>query len=143
VVFDLPDVVPLTARYVEAAGLSDRIFTVAGDYTTDVLPTGFDLVFLSAIVHSHSPEENTALLRKAAGSLDAGGRVAILDWIMTPDRIEPVRGAFFALNMLVGTRAGDTYTETEMRGWCEAAGLPRVERHETAAGTSLLIASAA
>lgn len=139
VVFDLPNVLPLTRSYVEAAGLADRITTLPGDYTRDPLPAGFDLVFLSAIVHSQSPGENQALLQSAARAAKPGGRVAVLDWVMSADRTHPVSGAIFALNMLVATEGGDTYTEQEMRGWFETAGLTDIVRRDTPFGTSLLI----
>ena len=45
VVFDLPNVVPITRRYVAAAGLTARVDDrAAGDYLEDPLPGGFDLV---------------------------------------------------------------------------------------------------
>ncbi|MBN1906304.1 MAG: hypothetical protein JW927_14530 [Deltaproteobacteria bacterium] len=47
-------------------------------------------------------------------------------------------GAFFALNMLVNTKAGDTYTESEIKGWFNEAGIAFVERKETAS-TGLII----
>jgi SAM-dependent methyltransferase len=140
VVFDLPNVVPLTRRYVEEAGLSTRITALVGDYTRDDLPAGFDLVFLSAIVHSNGPDENRALVRKAAAALAPGGRVAVLDWVMCADRTAPTVGALFALNMLVATTAGDTYTEDEMRAWLESSGLGAIERRDTPFGTALLVA---
>ena len=138
VVFDLPNVLPLTRKYVEEARLAGRITTAVGDYTRDPLPQGFDLVLLSAIVHSNPPAVNEALVRAAAGATTAGGRVAIVDWVMSPDRTEPLTGALFALNMLVGTDGGDTYTEAEIRGWLDAAGLIGVERLDTRFGTSIM-----
>jgi hypothetical protein len=41
--------------------------------------------------------------------------------------------------MLVNTEAGDTYTEAEIRGWMEAAGLTAVERIDTDFETTLTI----
>ena len=113
VVFDLPSVVPITSRYVDERGLSGRVTTAVGNYMTDPLPGGFDLVFLSAVVHSNGADENAALIAKCAGALAPGGHVAVLDWLMSPDRIAPAAGAFFALNMLVATDHGDTFTEAE------------------------------
>ncbi len=43
VVFDLPTVVPLATSYIRTEGFEGRIEVVAGDYTTDELPGGFDL----------------------------------------------------------------------------------------------------
>ncbi len=103
--------------------LSERIDYVAGDYTRDPLPSGYDLVFLSAIIHSNPPDENRKLIRKCAGALNPGGAVVVQDFIMDESRTEPPGGAFFALNMLVNTAAGDTYTESEVREWMKDAGL--------------------
>jgi len=139
VVFDLPNVVPLTQKYVADAGLTSRVATAVGDYLVDPLPTGFDLVFLSAVVHSNSPAENAALLRSCAAALKAGGRIAIVDFVMDDDRVTPAGGALFALNMLVATDHGDTFTETEIRGWMTAAGLAAGPRIETEFGTSIVV----
>jgi SAM-dependent methyltransferase len=139
VVFDLPAVVPLTTKYIADAGLASRVATAVGDYLKDPLPGGFDLVLLSAVVHSNAPAENAALLRSCAAALNPGGRVALLDWVMEEDRVAPFQGAFFSINMLVGTEHGDTFTEAEIRGWMSGAGLTPGPRIETGFGTDLVI----
>jgi SAM-dependent methyltransferase len=139
VVFDLPSVVHLTRSYVESEGFAAQIAVVPGDYLRNDLGSGFDLVFLSAIVHSNSDAQNRLLIRKAAAALEPGGRVVVVDWIMTDDRTEPVAGALFALNMLVGTEAGDTFTEAEIRSWMTDAGLSEIIRKDTPAGPGLMI----
>lgn len=139
VVFDLPDVVPITREYIEAAGLSDRISTLAGDFTADELPSGFDLVFVSAIIHMNSQEANIDLLRKCARALNPGGRVVIQDFIVDEARTSPPHAAIFALNMLVATRAGDTYTEDEVRSWLAETGFGDVTRVDPPSGATLII----
>ncbi len=134
-VFDLPSVLPLTEKYVLAEGLRDRIDFVAGDYTRDDLPRGYDLVFLSAIIHSNSPDQNRDLVRKCALSLNPKGMLVVQDYIMDESRTDPPAGALFALNMLVGTGAGDTYTESEIRSWMEESGLSGIDRVETPFGS--------
>jgi SAM-dependent methyltransferase len=129
-VFDLPNVVALTRGYIEKEGLGHRIDTVAGDYNEDELPSGYDLTFLSAIIHSNSPEQNQALFAKISRSLNPGGKLVVSDFIMNDDRTSPAFGAIFALNMLVNTPGGDTYTESEVKSWMSAAGLSFVERNE-------------
>ncbi len=139
VVFDLPNVVPLAQAYIQEGGLWDSVKTVAGDYGTDPLGDGFDLVFLSAILHSNSPAENRDLIRKAAEALSPHGQVVVQDFLMEEDRTGPPFSALFALNMLVGTESGDTYTPSEIRLWMEAAGLRGVARRDTAFGTSVMV----
>lgn len=138
-VFDLPEVIPLTRSYIRREGLSDRIKTVSGDYNINSLGKGFDLIFVSAVAHSNSFKENQKLIKKCAGALNPGGQVAVVDFIMDKNRTLPAFGALFALNMLVATEQGDTYTESEVRQWMQEAGLCAIKRKDTTFGTTLII----
>ena len=138
VVFDLPNVINLTKGYIDAENLGNLISVVGGDYTVDPLINGFDLVFMSAIIHSNSTEINKQLFRKAFEALNPNGRLIVLDYIMNDDRTSPAAGAYFSLNMLVGTREGDTFTESEVRAWMEEAGFKKISKMKTQFGTSLL-----
>jgi SAM-dependent methyltransferase len=137
-VFDLPNVIPITRGYIEKEGLADKIKTIEGDYTVDPLGKGYDLIFLSAIIHSNSIEVNMKLLKKCLEALNPGGQVVIQDFIMDENRTTPLSGALFALNMLVSTEAGDTYTESEVRDWMTAAGLSSIKRIDTPFVTTLI-----
>jgi len=139
VVFDLPQVTPLTRKFLEKEGLSNSIETVNGNYETDSLGSGFDIVFLSAIIHSNSVDVNRLLFKKANDALIPGGRLVVLDHVMNEDRTAPLAGAFFSLNMLVGTKAGDTYTESEIREWMTETGFKDIRRKRTPFGTELMI----
>jgi SAM-dependent methyltransferase len=138
-VLDLPNVLPLTAEYVRRAGFQDRVTLVAGDYDTDDLGRGFDVVFLSAIIHSNSPRGNRELFRKAVLALSPAGQLVVQDFLVDDGRTSPPFAVLFALNMLVGTRDGDTYTESEVREWMLEAGLRRVARTDTPFGTGLIV----
>jgi hypothetical protein len=139
VAFDLPNVIPLTRDYIVQAGLQGRVKTAVGNYDLDPLGSDFDLVFLSAIIHSCSPSGNRTLIGKAAAAAAPHGQVVVQDFIVDEDRTGPPFAALFALNMLVGTEAGDTYTESEVRQWMDEAGLRQVVRKDTPFGTSLII----
>lgn len=138
VVFDLPAVVPLTRAYIQEEGLSAEVETQTGDYLKDDIGRGYDLVFMSAVIHSNTAEENKLLFRKAAAALNPGGQLVVQDFLMSEDRSGPPQAALFALNMLVGTQAGDTYTESEVRAWMTEAGLRDIVRKD-AATTNLVI----
>lgn len=142
-VFDLPDVVPITKKYIDKEGFSGKIKTFTGDYTTDELPEGFDLVFLSAIIHSNSLETNQSLINKCFHALNKNGKIIIQDWIMNHDRTQPTSGAVFAINMLVGTEAGDCYTEKEVTEMLVGAGFTNISRIEFETGLSQMMAQKA
>lgn len=140
VVLDLPSVIPLTKRYVSEAGLSEKFSFIEGDYLTKNFEGSYDLILLSAIVHINSYDQNKILIKKCADVLNKNGMIVISDFIMNDDRTQPYHGALFALNMLVATENGDTYTEKEIREWFESAGLSNIERKNTSFGSDLMIA---
>jgi ubiquinone/menaquinone biosynthesis C-methylase UbiE len=139
VVFDLPSVTPLTRKYLAATNLTERILIVDGDYTVDSLGHGFDLVFLSAIIHSNAVDINRMLVKKSFNALNPNGQLVIQDHIMDEDRTAPLAGALFSLNMLVGTKAGDTFTESEIRGWITEAGFKKIQQKNNPFGPGLII----
>ncbi len=139
VVFDLPHVIPLTKKYVNEENLDEKFSYIEGNYLSDDFGSGYDLILLSAIVHINSYDENKSLIKKCSNALNNNGRIIINDFIMSTDRTKPAHGALFALNMLVGTEKGDTYTEEEMREWFAAAGINEVERNNTSYGSDLMI----
>jgi len=102
--FDLPAVIPMAEQQFAEAGLTDRVTLVEGDYYTDALPEGADLAWLGAICHQNSRQQNRD----------------------HPARTSPVGGALFAVNMLVATEGGGTYTFDEYRQDLHAAGFTEV-----------------
>jgi precorrin-6B methylase 2 len=138
-VLDLADVLPLTQRYIAAAGLADRIATKAGDLNADDLGAGYDLVLISAICHMNGPAANADLMRRAARALVPGGRVVVHDHVLEPDRTAPAAGALFAINMLVNTNEGGSYTEAEYAGWMRDAGLVDIEHARIPGPTGLVV----
>lgn len=139
VIFDLPNVISLTKKYVDAFPYKENISYTEGNYLTDNFGSSYDLILLSAIVHINSYEQNLKLINKCCNSLNNGGQIVIKDWVMSEARTEPPGGALFAINMLVGTECGDTYTEKEMREWFSNAGITKIERKNTSYGWSLII----
>jgi SAM-dependent methyltransferase len=118
-VFDLPEVVELMKERLSAAGIS----AVGGDFN-EGLPEGqFDAAYLGSVSHIYGPEENLALMNRVSGALSPGGLIAIRDFI----RGRSKGAALFAVNMLVNTESGNTYTEEDYRGWLGEAGFQEVE----------------
>ncbi len=126
-IFDLDAVIPMAQKKISSEGLSQRVDLVAGDFYKDELPGGHDLVLLSAIIHQNDDRENLDLYRKAYKALIPGGTVLIRDHIMDGSRTTPATGTLFAINMLVNTRGGSTYTFPEVKTCLEKAGFRDVK----------------
>jgi len=127
VLFDLPEVVPLARKRLMRANLADRVTFVAGDFSIDPLPGGADFAWLSAIVHQNSREQNLSLYAKVRSALVAGGTLVIRDIVMDASRTQPPAGAMFAVNMLVGTEAGGTFTFDEFEEDLRSVGFAGIE----------------
>jgi hypothetical protein len=59
---------------------------------------------------------------------------------MNNERTQPVSGAIFAINMLVGTEAGDCFTEYEVTEMLTAAGFINISGKEFESGLSQMMA---
>jgi 3-hydroxy-5-methyl-1-naphthoate 3-O-methyltransferase len=141
VLFDLPTVTPIARGHIEKAQLNDRITTRDGDMRKDDFGGGFDLAFISAICHMFSPEENLQLLKRVHKALIPGGKIVIQDFILDPDKTSPRNAAVFALNMLVGTPGGGTYSEIEYSDWLKKVGFVEIRRIPLPGPTGLIIAA--
>jgi predicted O-methyltransferase YrrM len=111
--FDLPDVIAMAEQRLSDAGLSDKVTLVPGDFYVDDLPAGVDLAWLGAICHQNSRRQNRELFGKIHKALIDDGVVVIRDVVMDASHISPAGGALFAVNMLVATEGGNTYTFDE------------------------------
>jgi predicted O-methyltransferase YrrM len=121
-IFDRPLVTDIARRKLAQEDLTDRVALVSGDFYVDALPGGHDLALLSAIIHQNDAEQNIALYRKIFDALLPGGAIAVRDFVMSEDHTTPADGAVFAINMLVNTPGGSTYSFEEISEDLEAAG---------------------
>jgi (2Fe-2S) ferredoxin/predicted O-methyltransferase YrrM len=140
-ILDLPEVIPLTQEHIRKARLTDRISTRAGDMLTAPIGENFDLILISAICHMFSPEENRSLLHRAAQALAPGGLLVVQDFILNSNKTAPQFAALFSLNMLVGTRAGSSYSEPEYSAWLREAHLSNIRHVPLPGPASLMVAT--
>jgi predicted transcriptional regulator/predicted O-methyltransferase YrrM len=131
VIFDLKSVIPMAKKRLKAEGFYDRVKCVAGDFYKDELPRGCDLALISAIIHQNSIKQNIELFTKVYQALIPGGAILIRDHIMDESRTKPPAGTLFALNMLVNTLGGDTYTFREVKDALTQAGFINVKLLKT------------
>ncbi|MDB5173694.1 MAG: O-methyltransferase family 2 [Phycisphaerales bacterium] len=135
---DWPTVIPVTKRVADKHRVGDRFRYVSGDLLEADFGTGHRLATLGHILHSEGEERSRKLLAKTFGALAPGGTIAIAEFVPDDDRCGPPAPLIFAVNMLVNTDTGDTYTFSEMSAWLREAGFENV-RQLPAPGPSPLI----
>jgi len=121
-VFDLPTTRPFAERTIARFALAHRIEFAAGDHHNDPLPSGFDVAWLSHVLHGERPETAARIVAKAAKALQPGGLLLVHDFILDDTGDGPLYPALFSLNMLLGTEGGQSYTDGEIRRMLAAAG---------------------
>ncbi len=122
-IFDLPDTEPVAKEKIASFQLAERVRFQPGNFHEDPLPEGpFDLVFMSHILHGSSDSECAELMRRVFPVVSPGGEVIIQEFVLNEDKTEPTFAAMFALNMLIHTPGGRSYSFGEMSSWLLDAG---------------------
>jgi len=124
--FDRPGVLKVARKIIGRQPERRRISMVAGDLSDDELPSGFDLVLLSNVIHSSGPGEIKSWFKKIHGLLRSGGILVIHDFLTDPTGTKPRGSAVFAINMLVNTEAGRVYSHGELGKWLRGVGFAAV-----------------
>lgn len=128
VIYDLPTTRQFAEATVKRFDLTNQISFESGDFLADPVPTGFDVAWLSHVLHSDGPAACAILLQKAVASLEPDGQLFIQEFILNNDKSGPVFPALFSLNMLIGTERGQSYSESELSTMMTEAGLVDIRR---------------
>jgi predicted O-methyltransferase YrrM len=127
-VFDLPTTKPFARKTIRRVGLSFRIHFKAGDYLRDTVRGSYDVAWLSQILHSMGPESCLSVIKKAVSVLEPGGLILVHDFLLNDTHDSPLFPALFALNMLVNTEEGRSYSEGEVKDMLVKAGVRNIRR---------------
>jgi hypothetical protein len=103
--------------------------------------SGYDIATLGHILHSEGEERSRQLLEKTFRALKPGGTIAIAEWLVNDARTEPVPSLMFAVQMLVNTEKGDTFSFNEIKSWLEDAGFKKVRKLQAPGPSPLILAT--
>ena len=137
--FDLPPVAPHAQKQIYAAGMSERIKVVSGDFFNDKLPKA-DVVTMGNILHDWNLEKKKILIKNAYDALPVGGAFIAIENLIDDARRENAFGLLMSLNMLIEFGDAFDYTGENFREWCIEAGFKRFEVISLAGPTSAAVA---
>jgi 3-hydroxy-5-methyl-1-naphthoate 3-O-methyltransferase len=138
---DWPGVLPATRRITARFGVADRFQMVPGDLLAADFGKDHNIATLGHILHSEGERRSRELLKKTYHALAPGGTIAIAEFIANDDRTGPPNAMIFAVNMLVNTEDGDTFTFPEIKRWLTDSGFAQVRRLEAPGPSPLTLAS--
>jgi 3-hydroxy-5-methyl-1-naphthoate 3-O-methyltransferase len=122
---DWTEVLKVTRRVAERFGVAKQFNYVAGDINTADFGQGgrgYNLATLGHILHSEGVARSKSLIQRTFDALAPGGTIAIAEFLVNDDRTAPPMGLIFAVNMLVNTDEGDTFSFGEISRWLRDAG---------------------
>ena len=138
---DWAGMIPTTKRITEKFGVRDRFEFIEGDLLEADFGNDYDVATLGHILHSEGEERSRQLLKKTSRALKSGGTVAIAEWLVNDRRTEPMHALMFAVQMLVNTEKGDTFSFNEIKSWLEEAGFKKVRKLEAPGPSPLVLAT--
>ncbi len=127
-VFDLPTTRPFAEKIFSRFNMAERITFKAGNFIDDEIGQGYDVAWLSHIIHGESPSDSQKLIDKTVTSLKPGGMIVIHEFILDNDLTGPLFPALFSLNMLLGTAGGRSYSEAQLTEMLSNAGASNIRR---------------
>jgi ubiquinone/menaquinone biosynthesis C-methylase UbiE len=138
---DWPEVLKVTKKVAKRRGVADRLKTVAGDLHKANFGSGHQIATLGHILHSEGREHSRRLLAKVFKALTSGGTIAIAEFVPNDERTGPPAPLIFAVNMLVNTNAGDTFTFAEISQWLREAGFEKPRQLDAHGPSPLILAT--
>jgi len=138
---DWPEVIPITKKTVARFGLADRWTFVEGDLLQADFGSGHHVATLGHILHSEGERRSRELLKKTFNALASGGTIAIQEFLVNKERTGPVPGLFFAVNMLVNTQEGTTWSFEDIGAWLEETGFKHVRSLQSPGPSPLILAT--
>ncbi len=127
---DLPAVAQRARARLGRAGLLDRAEILEGDFLSQPIPPGADLVTLVRILHDHDDAGVARLLRAIRAALPADGVLLIGEPMAGDGRPERVGDVYFAFYLLAMGR-GRARSPRELTACLHDAGFTRVKRLRT------------
>jgi hypothetical protein len=138
---DWPGVIDVTRAIVGKFGLTDRFTFVTGDLQDADFGSGHAAATVGHILHSEGEERSRKLLKRIFDALASGGTIAIQEFLVNAERTGPVNGLIFAVNMLVNTDVGGTYSFEEIASWLADVGFADARLLEARGPSPLILAT--
>ncbi len=138
---DWPNVNRIARGFVARFGVADRFETIDGDFhTTDFGKASYDYAIYGHIAHQETPADNVAVFRKFRAALKPGATLLVNDFILNDDRTGHPFAMMFASQMLLATKGGFTYRQSDYRSWLAEAGFDSVDIIATPTPATIVIA---
>lgn len=123
--FDLPAVAERAKSRFATAGLAQRAQAIGGNFLSDPLPTGFDIVSLVRVIHDHDEPRALTILRAIHAALPPGGTLLLAEPMAGTPGAEAMGDAYFGFYLLAMGR-GRARTAAQLSSLLSQAGFSSI-----------------
>ena len=123
--FDLPAVAERAKSRFATAGLAQRANAIGGNFLSDPLPTGFDIVSLVRVIHDHDEQRALTILRAIHAALPPGGTLLLAEPMAGTPGAEAMGDAYFGFYLLAMGR-GRARTAAQLSALLTEAGFSAI-----------------
>ena len=127
IVFDVPEVCTIARERIKYYKLVKKIKVVEGNFLSDDLPKGADVVLISTVLDGYDEPECRELLKKVFTTLESQGVLIVNETMLNEERTGPLFPAIFSLELMVERNTGDSRTVGEIRRWMKDAGFVTIK----------------
>jgi 2-polyprenyl-3-methyl-5-hydroxy-6-metoxy-1,4-benzoquinol methylase len=138
-VFEKPPVDKVAKYSINKLGLNDKISVVAGDIFNDNLPKGYDIHFISHVLHDWDIKEARVIIRNSYHALESGGMIILHDAHINRDKSGPISVAEYSV-LLMFLSEGKCYSISEMEELLKETGFTEIKYKPTILNRSIITA---
>jgi hypothetical protein len=122
IVLDFEPVCRIADEFIAQWGLQDKITTQPGDFTSDPLPPGSDMMIMASNLPQYNAAVLTEVLKKAYDALEPGGAFHLVGETLTDDKTGPLGPAMWGMHEALFGSEGRSHSEREVKGYLTEVG---------------------
>lgn len=135
IVFDFEPVCNTAKEFIAQWNLSDKISTHPGNFTSDTLPLGADVMIMASNLPQYNEKVISTVLKKAFDALQAGGEFHVVGETLNNDKTGPIGPALWGLHEALFESEGRAHSEKEVAGYLNHAGFINITIHPFVPGS--------
>lgn len=135
IVMDFEPVCKIAQGFISQWKMEDKISTRPGDFTSDPLPAGADVMIMASNLPQYNEEVLGRVLQKAYEAMAPGGEYHVCGETLHNDKCGPVGPALWGLHEALFGSHGRAHSEEEVMGYLEKAGFVDARVHPFVPGS--------
>lgn len=135
IVLDFEPVTKIASEFIAQWGLQDQISTLPGDFTTDPLPPGPDVILQASNLPQYDQAGLENVMRKGFEALVPGGEYHVVGETVSAEKDGELGPAMWGLHEALFGSLGRAHSEKEVITYLQNAGFVDVEVNEFIPGS--------